>query len=128
MRATSIAKALHYLPGKLGLAPSHMKVISTWVITLKALTRRISPWLENNQRKPSESDELLPELSEMLETCTTLLQLIEELLSKTTLGGSDANSFSRTKYLCNESTINVLQQLLRDQVQAGSVILQCLQL
>jgi hypothetical protein len=102
-------------------------IVSAQVAAISASTSRLSYWLESSSSS-HEYGRIVSEFTPVLESCDALLALVQEHVTNVK-GTSDSLIFrSRLKHMWNESTLQRYREDLGSQVQALSLMIQCIRL
>ncbi|KAI9661013.1 MAG: hypothetical protein M1821_009340 [Bathelium mastoideum] len=126
--AAASIKHLHSLQNKLNHADRNIQMVTSQLISVKSAVNHIKTWLDQRPTGNPQMDSLDSDLGMSLEACRMLLDMISGHL-----GNLDSEPVTlawkeRLKYIWNEEEVQMYRNMLQDQIQALSLLLQVAQL
>lgn len=124
-RASTLVADFARLKDKLRHVERNVQVVVTQINAIKGVVNSLAQWLQQNST--ARTQELLPEVTGVLECCTDLVLLISQHVEKIK-GLSGSKLKAGIAHLLGEEKLKEYQAMLQRQVQALSLLIQCLQL
>ncbi|RHZ72801.1 hypothetical protein CDV55_108496 [Aspergillus turcosus] len=121
-------KHLFSLQRKLKDSGFHLQIISSQIVAVNAAITHIQSWLDTYTADTCLANGVAEDLKLSLNGCSSLLAIFSEQVADLDSGHDALSWTDRVKFVWNETELKNYRDMLRDQVQALSLLLQVVKL
>lgn len=122
--AAASIKHLHSLQHKLQTSDRNIQMVTSQLVAVKSATSHIQKWLDQQPTETFWTNELRSDLDGSLAACQILLGCMQAKVGELDAVPLTESWRRRFKYAWNECEVRECQDMLRDHIQALSLLLQ----
>ncbi|KAE8316244.1 hypothetical protein BDV41DRAFT_573911 [Aspergillus transmontanensis] len=126
--AVKSLRLLHSLQQKVNNSGLHLQTVRTQISAVNAAVTHIHSWLNTCSGNPCTVEGLIEDLQLSLDGCKSLLEIFSEQATQVMKEQNTQGWIEKIKLVWNETDLTQYRDMLRDQVQALSLLLQVVQL
>ncbi|KAE8158862.1 hypothetical protein BDV40DRAFT_307494 [Aspergillus tamarii] len=126
--AVKSLRLLHSLQQKVNNSGPHLQTVRTQISAVNAAVTHIQSWLNTCTGNPCMVEGLLEDLQLSLDGCKSLLEIFSEQATQVMKEHNTQGWMDKIKLVWTETDLSQYRDMLRDQVQALSLLLQVVQL
>ncbi|KAK6838671.1 hypothetical protein RU639_000425 [Aspergillus parasiticus] len=126
--AVKSLRLLHSLQQKVNNSGLHLQTVRTQISAVNAAVTHIQSWLNTCSGNPCTVEGLIEDLQLSLDGCKSLLEIFSEQATQVMKEQNTQGWIEKIKLVWNETDLTQYRDMLRDQVQALSLLLQVVQL
>ncbi|KAE8328729.1 hypothetical protein BDV39DRAFT_203637 [Aspergillus sergii] len=126
--AVKSLRLLHSLQQKVNNSGLHLQTVRTQISAVNAAVTHIQSWLNTCSGNPCMVEGLIEDLQLSLDGCKSLLEIFSEQATQVMKEHNTQGWIDKLKLVWNETDLTQYRDMLRDQVQALSLLLQVVQL
>ncbi|KAE8341040.1 hypothetical protein BDV24DRAFT_132810 [Aspergillus arachidicola] len=126
--AVKSLRLLHSLQQKVNNSGLHLQTVRTQISAVNAAVTHIQSWLNTCSGNPCTVGGLIEDLQLSLDGCKSLLEIFSEQATQVIKEHDTQGWIDKIKLVWNETDLTQYRDMLRDQVQALSLLLQVVQL
>ncbi|QRD82461.1 hypothetical protein F9C07_2252811 [Aspergillus flavus] len=126
--AVKSLRLLHSLQQKVNYSGLHLQTVRTQISAVNAAVTHIQSWLDTCSGNPCMVEGLIGDLQLSLDGCKSLLEIFSEQATQVMKEQNTQGWIEKIKLVWNETDLTQYRDMLRDQVQALSLLLQVVQL
>ncbi|KAB8272108.1 hypothetical protein BDV30DRAFT_249744 [Aspergillus minisclerotigenes] len=126
--AVKSLRLLHSLQQKVNNSGLHLQTVRTQISAVNAAVTHIQSWLKTCTGNPCMVEGLIEDLQLSLDGCKSLLEIFSEQAAQVIKEHDTQRWIDKIKLVWNETDLTQYRDMLRDQVQALSLLLQVVQL
>ncbi|KAB8247109.1 hypothetical protein BDV35DRAFT_380019 [Aspergillus flavus] len=122
--AVKSLRLLHSLQQKVNYSGLHLQTVRTQISAVNAAVTHIQSWLDTCSGNPCMVEGLIGDLQLSLDGCKSLLEIFSEQATQVMKEQNTQGWIEKIKLVWNETDLTQYRDMLRDQVQALSLLLQ----
>ncbi|KAE8135693.1 hypothetical protein BDV38DRAFT_284576 [Aspergillus pseudotamarii] len=126
--AVKSLRLLHSLQQKVNNSGLHLQTVRTQISAVNAAVTHIQSWLNTCTGNPCMVEGLIEDLQLSLDGCKSLLEIFSEQATQVMKEHNTQGWIDKIKLVWTETDLSQYRDMLRDQVQALSLLLQVVQL